>query len=619
MKWVVLAIGICAIAFGSWWGWVGWSIVQVERGWTGVIAGSVLASAGLILVGLFGAILRVDALNKSVQRLVAASAGGRGDMPKDNPLQQHASERTSLQVPAPPPISSPPPPPSYAERSNVPPPPPSSLPKATFEATTAAGTAAVAAAAAVAATSGKMAGERDATGPENRESSVSNDTHAAVAAALFDDEITGADAPVAVDGQEQARTVAASAPSVSDSPLPPSPEPASDMETDVPAASEAAETADAGEIDESYAPADVAIAIPPRRVLPDFTDWPEPPDTAANTEVSEPVSAEKLEAASEPAGAPASALAAGGALAAEVAAVHASAEKPSGEDLEPASTETDSTVDLDTSQDVAVAEADADSWEKSSEAVPPANGGAAEVTKSAPEEEVSPQPNKASPEKAEFDDTAWLDELFEDELAVVDTPSAESTIAAAPVVQTAEHPVRTADLTEALNKADDQVQTVEERPQPAPDQPVDDQPAEHGEVGAEVADNQEELFDAGEESQVEAAEPYVPPVAKIPAPLYKPDDAIEGGSESESSEAAVFPTVSEQAPPPGAPADDAAGRLEQPATEQPREKPPLLRSYESQGITYYLYTDGSIEAQTPGGLLHFSSLQELRAFIEKRN
>ena len=38
----------------------------------------------------------------------------------------------------------------------------------------------------------------------------------------------------------------------------------------------------------------------------------------------------------------------------------------------------------------------------------------------------------------------------------------------------------------------------------------------------------------------------------------------------------------------------------------------------SQGVTYFLYADGSIDARAPSGLFSFKSLDELRQFIEKR-
>jgi len=54
-----------------------------------------------------------------------------------------------------------------------------------------------------------------------------------------------------------------------------------------------------------------------------------------------------------------------------------------------------------------------------------------------------------------------------------------------------------------------------------------------------------------------------------------------------------------------------------PVAETPAERV-LLRSYESQGIRYRLYVDGSIDAEGPNGSMSFASLEQLRAHIEKR-
>ncbi|NDA47212.1 MAG: hypothetical protein EBY21_08055 [Alphaproteobacteria bacterium] len=45
----------------------------------------------------------------------------------------------------------------------------------------------------------------------------------------------------------------------------------------------------------------------------------------------------------------------------------------------------------------------------------------------------------------------------------------------------------------------------------------------------------------------------------------------------------------------------------------------IIRRYDSDGIAYQLFSDGSIEAQTEKGQFKFSGLNELRAFIENRS
>lgn len=44
----------------------------------------------------------------------------------------------------------------------------------------------------------------------------------------------------------------------------------------------------------------------------------------------------------------------------------------------------------------------------------------------------------------------------------------------------------------------------------------------------------------------------------------------------------------------------------------------VLKSGVVDGMAYSLYSDGSIEAQMPEGLMRFASLDELTAHIERR-
>ena len=41
MKWLVVVAGTGLVAWGGYLHWTGWLIVQVERGWSSVIAGAV--------------------------------------------------------------------------------------------------------------------------------------------------------------------------------------------------------------------------------------------------------------------------------------------------------------------------------------------------------------------------------------------------------------------------------------------------------------------------------------------------------------------------------------------------------------------------------------------------
>ncbi|WP_312010351.1 YgaP family membrane protein [Bradyrhizobium cenepequi] len=65
---------------------------------------------------------------------------------------------------------------------------------------------------------------------------------------------------------------------------------------------------------------------------------------------------------------------------------------------------------------------------------------------------------------------------------------------------------------------------------------------------------------------------------------------------------------------PGAPAADRR-------PPQPQEQPPVtvLKSGVVDGMAYSLYSDGSIEAQMPEGMMRFASIDELRAHLDQRS
>jgi hypothetical protein len=74
-----------------------------------------------------------------------------------------------------------------------------------------------------------------------------------------------------------------------------------------------------------------------------------------------------------------------------------------------------------------------------------------------------------------------------------------------------------------------------------------------------------------------------------------------------------------QPEPPAAPTEEPA---DTPAAEpSPPQAPPgvtVIKSGVVDGMAYSLYSDGSIEAQMPEGMLRFASLDELRAHLEQR-
>lgn len=58
------------------------------------------------------------------------------------------------------------------------------------------------------------------------------------------------------------------------------------------------------------------------------------------------------------------------------------------------------------------------------------------------------------------------------------------------------------------------------------------------------------------------------------------------------------------------------------AQSEAQDKPAevtLLKSGEVDGMTYSLYSDGSMEAQMPEGMMRFASIEELRAYLDQRS
>jgi hypothetical protein len=101
------------------------------------------------------------------------------------------------------------------------------------------------------------------------------------------------------------------------------------------------------------------------------------------------------------------------------------------------------------------------------------------------------------------------------------------------------------------------------------------------------------------------------------------------GPKAESAEAlpSIFERARTDAPRRGgrAPQTDAkagAARGDRhPPAEPPEDQPPpvtILKSGVVDGMAYSLYSDGSIEAQMPEGMMRFASIDELRAHLDQR-
>ena len=74
---IVLAMGTCLALIGFWWLWTGLDIVQVERGWSAVIAGATMLSAWLVIMVLSAVLHRLGEI-ASALALPSESAARSG-------------------------------------------------------------------------------------------------------------------------------------------------------------------------------------------------------------------------------------------------------------------------------------------------------------------------------------------------------------------------------------------------------------------------------------------------------------------------------------------------------------------------------------------------------------
>jgi hypothetical protein len=83
-----------------------------------------------------------------------------------------------------------------------------------------------------------------------------------------------------------------------------------------------------------------------------------------------------------------------------------------------------------------------------------------------------------------------------------------------------------------------------------------------------------------------------------------------------TAEAAIIvePISEPESAPEEAAAEELASEPEENIPDEPRPAT-IIGTYNSGDNTYVMFSDGSIEAQTPSGIFHFQSLDELKAFI----
>lgn len=86
MGWIIIAIGAVCAAFGGWVAYSGFEIVQVERGWSAVIAGTTLMSAGIITLGVGLMTLKLTSLAKRLRFSVLQAEGAKPWVKPVNPV-----------------------------------------------------------------------------------------------------------------------------------------------------------------------------------------------------------------------------------------------------------------------------------------------------------------------------------------------------------------------------------------------------------------------------------------------------------------------------------------------------------------------------------------------------
>jgi hypothetical protein len=112
--------------------------------------------------------------------------------------------------------------------------------------------------------------------------------------------------------------------------------------------------------------------------------------------------------------------------------------------------------------------------------------------------------------------------------------------------------------------------------------------------------------------------PAAPPAEPAEAPPATFDDAWPKLERANPADAALPPRRSARAPSTFSEASGTAASDQPPAPRE--EQPPVtvLKSGVVDGMAYSLYSDGSIEAQMPEGMMRFASIDELRSHLDQR-
>ncbi len=114
---------------------------------------------------------------------------------------------------------------------------------------------------------------------------------------------------------------------------------------------------------------------------------------------------------------------------------------------------------------------------------------------------------------------------------------------------------------------------------------------------------------------VEPARPASPVMPKATTPDFSAEPADEKEGDDWRS---ILARTSAPSPSTPSPSPSPASAPFYAPTASPSQDGRLARRYESQGVRYSLFDDGTIEAETDSGRFTFASIDELRAFLDAR-
>jgi hypothetical protein len=116
--------------------------------------------------------------------------------------------------------------------------------------------------------------------------------------------------------------------------------------------------------------------------------------------------------------------------------------------------------------------------------------------------------------------------------------------------------------------------------------------------------------------------PPAEPAAPTEAPDAPPASFDDAWPKPDRMRPAEPPPVARRPPPaqrsPSTFAEPAPPPAPQPAPAIEQAQVTVLKSGVVDGMAYSLYSDGSIEAQMPEGMMRFASIDELRAHLDQR-